>query len=256
MESNSQEFSRIDVLVTNWSVFRIAHGQPNALADQARHDMVLRYAAVIRKYVYAIVRDETDADELSQDVIVRMLKGDFAGADPSRGRFRDFLKTVIRNMARNHWDRQNRRRPVNSDIAELDLAEVAPSDWDVVWRNELLGQVWRALKDEQARKPTSLVHTLLELRVGYPEDSSEQLAQRLGAQLGGEIRADAVRQKLRRARLRFAELLISEVAHGLQTASADEVEQELMELKLYEQVRPLLPEDWKTRLYGSEERST
>lgn len=254
MESRSQEFSRIDALVTNWSVFRAAHGQSNGSAEQARHDWVLRYAVVIRKYVYAIVRDDTDADELSQDVLVRMLKGDFAGADPSRGRFRDFLKTVIRNMARNHWDRQNRRRPVSSEIAELDLADAAPSDWDEVWRNELLGQVWRALKDEQARKPTSLVHTLLELRLNYPDDSSEQLAQRLGEQLGAEVRADAVRQKLRRARLRFAELLISEVAHCLQTASADEVEQELMDLKLFEQVRPLLPEDWKLRLFGGGER--
>ncbi len=250
MENPSQEFSRIDALVTNWSAFRAAHGQTHGLAEQARHDLVLRYAGVIRKYVYAIVRNETDADELSQDVMVRMLKGDFAGADPSRGRFRDFLKTVIRNMARNYWDRQNRRRPVNSAIAELDLAEVAPSDWDDVWRNELLGQVWRALQDEQARKPTGLIHTLLELRVSYPDDSSEQMAQRLGDQLGSEIRADAVRQKLRRARLRFAELLVREVAHGLQTASADEVEQELMDLKLFEQVRPLLPEDWKLCLFG------
>lgn len=253
MDGHSQEFSRIDALVTNWSVFRMAHGQPNPQADRARHDMVLRYAAAIRKYVHAIVRNDTDADELSQDVIVRMLKGDFAGADPSRGRFRDFLKTVIRNMARNYWERQNRRRPINSDIAELELPELAPVDWDEVWRNELLGQVWRALKDEEAKKPTGMVHTLLKLRVGYPDDSSEQLAQRLGELVGEEIRADAVRQKLRRARLRFAELLVSEVAHGLRAASADEVEQELMELNLFQQVQPLLPENWKSRLFGSED---
>lgn len=62
----------------------------------------MRYAPAIRRFVQVVVRDPSLADELSRDAIVRVLRGDFAGADPSRGRFRDLLKTAIRNMARNY----------------------------------------------------------------------------------------------------------------------------------------------------------
>ena len=130
MEPPGTSPSRIDRLVTNWSEFRLAHSEQSESAEQARDQLVMRYAPAIRRYVISMTKSETDGEELAQEVIVRLLKGDFAGADPNRGRFRDFLKTVIRNMVRNHWDRQNRRRPANIDVSELDLSDDADTqDW-------------------------------------------------------------------------------------------------------------------------------
>ena len=65
------------------------------------------------------------------------------------------------------------------------------------------------------------------------------------------VRADALRQKLRRARVRFAELLLMEIANGLTRATASDVEEELVDLQLYRLVERLLPEDWRTRFFNS-----
>ena len=80
-----------------------------------------------------------------------------------------------------------------------------------------------------------------------PDAESEELAQKLGAKLGRSVRADAVRQQLRRARVRFAELLLEEVADGLDQATPDRIEDELISLGLFEHVRDLLPADWKAK---------
>ncbi len=91
---------RIDAISTRWSLLRIAHGtHPDT--SKARQMLVLRYASAVRKYVGAIVRKGEDADELAQDVVLRLMRGDFAGADPTKGRFRDFLKMAVRNMIHN-----------------------------------------------------------------------------------------------------------------------------------------------------------
>ncbi len=85
----------IDAIKTRWSLVRLAHLNGQAIdAGQARQRLVMRYAAAIRRYVGAIVRDQNHADEISQEVIVRLIRGDFSGADPQRGRFRDLLKTA------------------------------------------------------------------------------------------------------------------------------------------------------------------
>ena len=55
---------------------------------------------------------------------------------------------------------------------------------------------------------------------------------------------EAARQQLRRARVKFAELLIEEIADGLEDASPDDVEEELAALGLMDYVRDL-PPDWR-----------
>ena len=45
--------------------------------------------------------------------------------------------------------------------------------------------------------------------------------------------------------MKFAELLVDEIADGLQQPSADDIEAELVALGLIEYVRKLLPPEWK-----------
>ena len=110
---------RLDAITTRWSLIRQAH-MVDRDAAEARKALVLRYAKAVRSYVGGMLRNREDADELAQDVVVRLLKGDFAGADPTRGRFRDLLKTAARNMVRNFWEKQSRRRPVDADRMRSD----------------------------------------------------------------------------------------------------------------------------------------
>ena len=74
---------RIEAIQTRWSLIRNAHlaGQPES-ASEARRLLVLRYAPAIRRYLGGIVRNDEDDDELSQDVMLRLMRGDFGGAGP------------------------------------------------------------------------------------------------------------------------------------------------------------------------------
>ncbi len=241
--------SRLDAIATRWSLVREAHiaGTPEN-ATVARQALVLRYAKSVRRYIGGIVRNTEDADELTQDAIVRLMKGDFAGADPGRGRFRDLLKTAVRNMVHSHWAKANRRRP-----ADADLDALAGDDdrrdpiWEAEFQSGVLDHVWAALREFERNTPTNPAYTLLKLRTEFPEASSEDLAAKLGAKLGRAVRADSGRQMLRRARLRFAEALVDEIASCLADPSPARVAEELADLGLLDHVRDFLPADWAER---------
>jgi RNA polymerase sigma factor (sigma-70 family) len=243
---------RLEAIVTRWSLLRRAHDDDNQDAVAARQALVTRYATAVRSYVRAIMQGSADADEVAQDVVVKMMQGNFAGADPERGRFRDLLKVAVRNLVKNRWARENRRQGVDYDtelVAGPD-EEGGDDPWETAWRTQVLDNAWAALEDYERSTAGAVPYTLLRLRAKYPDAESDELAKKLGEKLGRSVRADAVRQQLRRARVRFAELLLDEVADGLDQASPDRIEEELIALGLFEHVRDLLPADWKTKRAG------
>lgn len=240
--------SRLDAISTRWTLLRKAHGEASpTLADAARSTLALRYMPAIRRYIGAIVQSDQDADDIAQDAMVRLLAGDFAGADPNRGRFRDLLKVAVRNMIRNRWAQQNRRRGASLDVAELADEPDATDEacWLGQWRQGVLDLAWKTLEQQEQERPGNMAYTLLRLRTEHPNDSSDQLARRLSEKTGQSIRADAVRQKLHRARLKFVDLLIAEVARGLGEPTPERIEEELIDLGLMDFLRDLLPADWK-----------
>jgi RNA polymerase sigma factor (sigma-70 family) len=240
---------RLDSMTTRWSVVRQAHQASIVSAGQARNELVLRYSKGIRAYVRAILSDDSRADEVAQDAIVRLLSGDFAGADPNRGRFRDLLKVSVRNMARNYREKENRRRGVALNVEEVAVGDGASEDpeWLASWRQNALDLTWSALENFERSQPDSSAVALLRLRAAFPDASSEELAERLSQKTKKSVTPEAVRQQLRRARVKFAELLIEEIADGLEDAGPEDVEEELASLGLMDYVRDLLPPDWKQR---------
>lgn len=247
MNESRGSASRIEAISTRWTLLQQAHGGSTATASEARNTLVLRYTPAVRRYVGALVRNDDEADDLAQDVVLRLLGGDFAGADPGRGRFRDLLKVAVRNMVRNHWSKQKRRRPVDLDVANLGVAaeQADEQSWLSSWRRSVLDLAWNALQQAQRQRAGSVAYTLLRMRADHPDDTSEELAARLAEKTGKPMRADAVRQKLHRAREQFADVLIAEVAHGLEEPTPERIEEELVELGLLELVRDFLPEEWK-----------
>ncbi|MDZ4821162.1 MAG: sigma-70 family RNA polymerase sigma factor [Planctomycetota bacterium] len=235
---------RIEAIPTQWSMIRRAHldGKPENATD-ARRQMVLRYSVAIRRYVGAIVRSPEEADELSQDVVMRMMRGDFGGADPERGRFRDLLKTAVRNMIRNHWDKSNRRRSVDFDLDLLaeQQDQARDAQWTAAWQKTLLDHTWARMKSEQDGKGNA-GYQALRLRAEFPEASSEELAEKLSQALKTPVKADAYRQTLRRARIKFAEHLFAEIRAGLDDDSTERIEEELVNLELLEIVRDFMPD--------------
>src|SRR5580700_2208702 len=114
--------SRLDDIPTQWSLLRLAHRNTVSGVGEARNALVLRYARAIRNYVGALVRDEQDADEVAQEVVVRLLRGQFSSASPDRGSFRRMLMVATHNLVRTFWAKK--KRQVSS---EMDLAAV-PDD--------------------------------------------------------------------------------------------------------------------------------
>jgi RNA polymerase sigma factor (sigma-70 family) len=231
---------------TMWSVVRQASGNHTAV-QIAQQSLLDRYQGAIRRYALAALRDEDAANEIVQEFALKFVKGDFAKADPGRGKFRAFVKTVVYRLIVDYQRKKKgllREGPLHSNIAEPAATE---SDVDVAddaafqtsWRDELLARCWQRMgEDEQeSGKPH---YTVLKHRVEHPEARSPELAAGLSEKLGKPINAGAVRVLLHRARDAFAEVLLDDVTHSLEGQSLDEIEEELIELNLLEYCKPAL----------------
>ena len=249
MTDSGEQFSpRIDAIETQWSVVRRAHQGTMVTGGEAKNALIMRYSPAVRGYIRAMTGSDSEADELSQEVVIRILKGDFAGADPNRGRFRDLLKVAVRNMVRNHWAKENRRRPVDIDQVHSDEVgeeQDVEDPWLDSWRFNVLELAWSALKEFEEQRDGRVAYTVLKLRSEHPTVDSETLAQKLSEATGKNYRADTTRQQLRRARIRFAEFLVEEIAQGLDQSDPTRIQEELIALGLYENIRDVLPEQWK-----------
>ena len=125
---------------------------------------MLRYAKAIRGYVGALIREEQDADEVAQEVLVRLLRGDFGRADPERGRFRDLLRVAVRNLVRNFYNSKNRRTGVDYDVNEAPDRETedALAEQDLArWRQSVLQMAWEGLEEYQRKHAGSVAYTVL-----------------------------------------------------------------------------------------------
>jgi RNA polymerase sigma factor (sigma-70 family) len=205
---------------------------------------VSSYAPAIVRYLEALLKDTHDAEEVAQDFLLRVHQQGLRNATPERGRFRDYLKKAVRNAALNflrskhatHRAALPLKPEVLSDAAELSTDQ----RWLAGWREALLDHVWKALKDHQGQSSRNLCHTVLRLTVDHPEADSLTLAAKASYHAGRLIRPDAFRKQLSRARRLFAEFLIQEVARTLQRPTAEQIQEELIDLGLMDYMRPYL----------------
>jgi RNA polymerase sigma-70 factor (ECF subfamily) len=239
LPDRDERLSRVE---THWTLlFRAGAGPDRDAAAQ----LLLRYYAAAYRYLLSMVRDPAAAEELTQEFAVRFLRGDFRRADPGRGRFRDFLKTALRHLVIDHWRRRGREQAPLPPDAVPEVA-AAPAELEALdqqflqrWREELLAQAWGALRavQEETGQP---FHTVLRWKAEVQGLSAAELAGRLGAAQGRAYSEVAARKLLQRARRRFAELLVEEVAHSLPGCTPAELEQELIDLDLLSYCRSAL----------------
>jgi hypothetical protein len=130
-------------------------------------------------------------------------------------------------------------------VAEFDpaasLNETAESDREFAasWRTELLNRARQGLSQHDAESGQSL-NAVLRFRAEHVDMRSEQMAELLSLQLDKPLTAAGVRQTLHRAREKFAELLVDKVAQTLVDPTLADLEQELIDVDLYEYCRPAL----------------
>jgi RNA polymerase sigma-70 factor (ECF subfamily) len=237
----SQRLSRISTL---WTVVREAHLASNTIAAPAQRLLLERYGAAIRRYLVKALGNAEDADELFQEFACRFLEGKLRGADPGRGRFRDFTKGVLYHMIADFHNRRRRQGvPLPEHHEDLEVAPMSIADHDQEflssWREELLARSWSAL--EAAEQNTGQpFFTVLRFRADHPDMRSANMANELAGRLNKPLTSAGVRQLLHRAREKFAALLVDEVAQSLDKPGDEQLLDELENLGLIDYCRPAL----------------
>jgi DNA-directed RNA polymerase specialized sigma24 family protein len=250
MDQASQDTTagrHISQIETLWPVLRQAHaGAPDEI-NAAQQAILNRYMPAIYRYLRACL-DEEGANEVRQDFSLRFLRGDFRNANPEKGRFRDLLKSALYHLIVD-YHKKGRRKPaqLSPDAPEPAAAteSTLASDRQFLteWRAALLGKAWEALAEEERRSGRPM-HTVLHYRASHQEMRSAQMAVELSEQLGKSVSADWVRKWLSAAREKFAEFLLAEVAASLREPTPDAVEQELIDLELYQYCKVAL-DGWR-----------
>jgi hypothetical protein len=231
MASSRRPAPALNQISTHWS----------AIHDPG--SFTVRYAPAIRAYLLALLGDEHEADEAAQELLLRVVERGFAQASPEQGRFRDYLKTAVRNAAVSRL-RKKRPGPLGEALAEeLCGGDEVETRWLSDWQRCLLERAWQALEAHQRQFAGNLFFTVLRVSADHPDEDSTALAARVSALAGRDVRADAFRKQVSRARRVFAEILLEEVSRTLSDTSPARVEEELIAVGLWPYVRDFLPGD-------------
>lgn len=230
--ANSETETAFEDIDTDWS-----------LIHEPAH-VVLRYAQAIQRYMRVVIVNQHDAEEVSQEFFLWVSQHGLPRASKDRGRFRDYLKKVVRNAALNFLRRNQAKKMRVLNAANLPAVEAVPDfekEWIAQWRQCLIDRAWARLKLHQHQARDNWAYTVLELRIRNPKADSASLARRAAALTNHPFGADAFRKQVSRARRLFARMLVKEVAQTLTAPEPADVEAELAQLGLIQYVGDFLP---------------
>lgn len=219
---------RLTEIPTSWTTISSAH-TPGPKSQAAMEDLVGRYHDAVTRYIHLKVRDQHLADEVLQEFWTKLLTGKLAGADKSKGRFRDYLRTVLHRLIIDHFRTRKLQPLPPGDL--LDASD-PDEDFDRVWREAVLSRVWSRLETYQATTPKNRYATVLQLRKDHPKASIEEIAERLGEISRTTVTPEAFRKNLQRARAKFIELLVQELRETIHPTNNEDVEAEIFDLGL------------------------
>lgn len=219
---------RLTEIPTNWTNISSAH-TPGPKSQAAMEDLIGRYHDAVTRFIHLKVRDQHLADEVLQEFWTKLLTGKLAGADRTKGRFRDYLRTVLHRLIIDHFRTKKLQPLPPGDL--LDSSD-PDEDFDRVWRETVLSRVWSRLETYQATTPKNRYATVLQLRRDFPEASIEEIAEKLGQATRSNITPEAFRKNLQRARAKFIDLLVQELRETIHPTNAEDVEAEIFDLGL------------------------
>lgn len=215
---------------TQWSlVLRAGAASPEALRELCE-----AYRAPLQAFARRIESDPDRADNVVQGFLARILEQKVVGkADPTRGRFRAFLRKALRNYAINVHDAETaEKRGGRASFDEPDFDALASEEpgadrlYDRAWARALLDRALARLRDEQRARPDrgAVFEELCERLEGEDDGATlVESARRLGKTEG------AVKLSLFRLRRRYFDLVRAEVAATV--AHPEDVDAELGDLR-------------------------
>ena len=181
---------------------------------------------------------EDSAREIAHEFFARVLvRGGFAGPDPARGRFRNYLLGALKYFLRDQHDRMVREKRGGSAVHEsldnagedspaLQVADPAATlddaSFDREWAVALMNRAVAALETEHAGARAAQFAALRPWLMGENAAPHSETAVQLGMKEG------AVKVAVHRLRRRFRELLKDEITQTIEDPS--ELEDELRHL--------------------------
>ncbi|MBC8112982.1 MAG: sigma-70 family RNA polymerase sigma factor [Candidatus Saccharimonas sp.] len=229
--SNRLVLARISTI---WSNVLAAHQGHGLTSYEAQSRFFERYHGAILRYLLACVRNEDAAADLFQEFALRFVRGDFRNLRPHEGSFRQYLKTALINLVRDH---QSLQAKLNRGVTRNDMTgetfDAAIPEFDTSLRTELLAQTWQMLHETQMTAGPPF-YSVLKGRVDHPEWSIDELSQAIAAELGhSDLPSNAAfRKLLQRARDAFANRLLDLVGQTLGSLDWARVEEVLVDLEL------------------------
>jgi len=228
---------------TRWtrvSALRCAPDSPDG--QQALAELCQAYWYPVYSFARRKGKSVADAQDLTQGFFARVLSGGlFESADASHGRLRSYLLTAFTRYMADEWDKSMAvKRGGGAEILPLDfedgeqryLMEPAAdmertTSFDRAWAQSVLDRTISALEEECMRqKKGDLFAQLAPHLTGSAEATGYDA---LSATMG--MSAEALRQTVRRLRLRFRELLRQTVADTLENPDECAVDEELRTLR-------------------------
>jgi len=219
---------RLTEIPTNWTTISSAH-TPGPKSQEAMGELVGRYHDALTRYIHLKVRDKHLADEVLQEFWTKLLTGKLAGADRTKGRFRDYLRTVLHRLIIDHFRTRKLQPLPPGDLLDVSQPD---EDFDRVWREAVLRRVWSRLETYQATTPKNRYASVLQLRRDFPKASIDDITEKLGEIIGSPVTPEAFRKNLQRARAKFIELLILELRETIHPTDDADVEAEIYDLGL------------------------
>src|SRR5215831_6478880 len=230
---------------TRWSL--VLSGADSRNGDREIREALAEICQIYWRPIFFFVArrgySPQDAEDLTQDFFVRILKDDWLQkADPARGRFRSLLLKSLQNFLNDAVDRRNSRKRgggisfiswdawIAEEPSQLSLASEARTSWpaerlfDAAWAATMVQRALRRLCEECETKGRRRVFEVLSPWFGAErEDLSYP---RLAAKL--RIPESTIKKLMYRMRQRYRVLLREEVCHTL--ADPTEVDAELRHL--------------------------
>lgn len=138
------------------------------------HDV---YAPLIRGFAQRAGAPNHHLDDLVQEVTIAFFKsvGQFE-YDPSRGRFRGYLKTCTINAMRRRWRKEREKVGMNTVVAFLADEAVADAAWSDQWSAGLIEQAIESARIDSNMEPRTWDAFELYGRRGVP---AEEVGRRL-----------------------------------------------------------------------------
>jgi RNA polymerase sigma-70 factor (ECF subfamily) len=245
----ADESSRYQFGPTRWSLV-LEGQQTGAPGDRARNELLERYHGAVNRYLLMRLGDSHAVDEVYEIYVERVKENHpfLQRADREKGRFRHYLRRILHNLIIDHHRRSQRDAAQRMPVAFDDDVFIAPAFTDEEeeqfrreWVSELMHHTWKALETVSRAKDRPYYDLML-YKAENPQSRSKQVAEHFTQKWYKPISEANVRQLLHRGQELLNDLLLQEVARSLETrldsaVTADQVEEELLELRLLDDHR-------------------